>query len=146
MVTRVSPQGLYRIAVLIPLVGLAIAAALHGSSARNLPAGWDWVYPASITRGFIAYALVAVWLWMEIGRRSLAEVHRRVWLAPLVYVGLLWAMLLIPALLRGQAADLWKEHAGAILFRTAVHLVAGYACVALLHLARRFVQESEGAG
>ena len=35
---------------------------------------------------------------------------------------------------------------GTIVFRTAVHLVIGYACVALLHFARRFLEPSEGAG
>ena len=132
--------------MLVPLAGLTVAAMLQGRPPEDLPAGWDWVYPASITRGLLAYALVALWLWVEIGRRPMAEVHRLVWLAPLVYVGVLWAMLLIPALLHGRAAALWDEQAGAIVFRTAVHLVIGYACVALLHFARRFLEPSEGAG
>ena len=144
--TSLGWRGLYRLAVLVPLVGLTVAAMLQGRPPEALPAGWDWVYPASITRGLLAYALVAPWLWVEIGRRPMPEVHRLVWLAPLVYVGVLWAMLLIPALLRGRAAELWDEQAGAIVFRTAVHLAIGYACVALLHFARRFLESSEGAG
>jgi hypothetical protein len=136
----------YRAGVLIPLLGLAIAAALHDSPPRELPAGWDWLYPDSITRGLFAYALVALWLWVEIGRRSLAEVDRLLWFAPLVYVGILWVMLLGPALARGRAAELWDENAGAIVLRTLVHLVIGYACVGLLHLARRRLGESEDAG
>jgi hypothetical protein len=111
-----------------------------------LPAGWDWLYPDSITRGLLAYALVALWLWVEIGRRSLAEVDRLLWFAPPVYVGILWVMLLGPALARGRAAELWEENAGAIVLRTVVHLVSGYACVALLHVARRRLGESEDAG
>jgi hypothetical protein len=129
----------YRIAALIPLVGLAIAAALQHPT-------WDWHYPASITRGLLAYALVAVWLWVEIGRRSLGEVHRILWLAPLAYVGILWLMVLGPALARGRAAQVWKENAGTIGLRTLVHLIIGYACVALLHVVRRRLGESEGAG
>ena len=131
-------RKVYRAAALIPLVGLAIAALLHETR--------DWLHPDSITRGLLAYALVAVWLWVEIGRRSLAEVDRLLWLAPLAYVGILWLMLLGPALARGRAAELWEENAGAIVLRTLVHLVIGYACVALLHVARRRLGESEDAG
>ncbi len=144
-----TPTGwrkIYRVAVLIPLLGLAIAAAVHERPATALPPGWDWLYPDSITRGLLAYALVALWLWVEIGRRSLAEVRRLLWFAPLVYVGILWVMLLGPALARGRAAELWGENAGAIVVRTVVHLVIGYACVALLHVARRRLGESEDAG
>lgn len=136
----------YRTAVLIPLVGLAIAAVLHDPPPRALPAGWDWLYPDSITRGLLAYALVAVWLWILIGRRSLAEVDRMLWLAPVVYVAILWLMLSGPALVRGRVAELWEENAGAIMLRTAVHLMIGYACVALLHVARRRLAQGEGPG
>jgi hypothetical protein len=43
-------------------------------------------------------------------------------------------------------AELWKENAGTILLRTAVHLMIGYACVALLHVARRRLADGEGSG
>jgi hypothetical protein len=145
-VTPPEWRKIYRAAVLIPLAGLAIAAVLHEPPPRALPAGWNWLYPDSITRGLLAYALVAVWLWILIGRRSLAEVDRILWLAPLVYVGILWLMLLGPALARGRVAELWEENAGAIVLRAAVHLMIGYACVALLHVARRRLAEREGAG
>ena len=139
-------RRVYRVAAVIPLLGLAIAALLHDPPARDLPAGWDWLYPDSITRSLFAYALVAMWLWLEIGRRSLAEVDRLLWFAPLVYVGILCLMLLGPALARGRAAELWEENAGAIVLRTVVHLAIGYACVSLLHIARRRLGESEDAG
>ncbi len=139
-------RKVYRAAVLIPLLGLAVAAALHPGSPRELPTGWEWLYPASVTRGLLAYALIAVWLWVQVGRRPLAEVDRLFWLAPLVYVGILWLMLLGPALARGRVAELWEENAGAITWRTVAHLVIGYACVALLNVARRRLGEREDAG
>jgi hypothetical protein len=145
-VTNPEWRNVYRVAVLVPLLGLVIAALLQDRPAAELPPDWDWLYPDSITRGLFACALVALWLWVEIGRRSLAEIDRLLWLAPLVYVGILWLMLLGPALARGRAAELWDENAGAIALRTVVHLVIGYACVALLHVARRRLGESEDAG
>jgi hypothetical protein len=144
-VTPPDWRKVYRAAVLVPLLGLGIAAVLQDRPAE-LPPDWDWLYPDSITRGLFASALVALWLSVEIGRRSLAEADRLLWLAPLVYVGILWLMLLGPALARGRVAELWEENAGAIVLRTVVHLVSGYACVALLHVARRRLGESEDAG
>jgi hypothetical protein len=128
-----SIRACYRAATLGPLAGLAVAAALARPSAA-LPAGWDWVYPTSVTRGLIAYALLAVWLWIEIGRRPLPEIRRLVWWAPVLYVALSWVLMLSLTLLRGTAGEVWAEHTGAIALRTAVHLVAGYGYVALVHV------------
>jgi hypothetical protein len=136
----------YRIAATVPLVGLAVASVVRGSPSPDLPAGWYWLYPDSITRGLLAYTVVLVWLWVQIGRRPQTEIHRLLWLAPLVYVGILWLLLLGPALARGRAAELWEENGRTIVRRTMVHLIIGYACVALLQVARGGGGESEGAG
>jgi len=135
----------YRIAASVPLFGLAVASVVRDAPSPDLPAGWYWLYPDSITRGLVAYTVVLVWLWVQIGRRPLTEVHRLLWLTPLVYVGILWLLLLGPALARGRAAELWQENGRTIVLRTLVHLIIGYACVALL-LARGRGGESEGAG
>jgi hypothetical protein len=135
----------YRIAVMVPLVGLAVASAVRDSPSPDLPVGWYWLYPDSITRGLLAYTVVLVWLWVQIGRRPLSEIHRLLWLAPLLYLGILWLLLLGPALARGRVAELWEENGRTIVLRTLVHLIIGYACVALL-LARGRRGESEGAG
>jgi hypothetical protein len=71
--------------------------------------GLDLALPSSLIRGLIAYALVAVWLWVEIGRRPLVQLQRMVWLAPVVYVAVLWLMLLVPALIRGVRGSSGKS-------------------------------------
>lgn len=129
-----STRAFYRAATLGPLAGLAVAAVLARPVAA-LPEGWDWVYPTSITRGLIVYALLAGWLWIEIGRRPPAGVARLVWLMPLAYVALGWLLMVGLSLLRGEAGALWAEQGGAIALRTAVHLVVGYGYVALVHIA-----------
>lgn len=130
----ISTRAFYRAATLGPLVGLAIAAALV-RPASALPARWDWVYPTSVTRGLMVYALMAVCLWIEIGRRPISDIRRMVWLAPLVYIAFSWLLMLSLTLLRGATGELWAEYAGAIALRTAVHLVVGYGYVALVHVA-----------
>lgn len=129
-----TTRDVYRAATLLPFVGLVIAAALdHRSS--ELPAGWDFVYPTSITRGLLVYSVLAAWLWIQIRRRPPKELRRRIWWMPVWYVALGWLMMLALTLLRGEAGELWAEQSGAILTRTAVHLFVGYAYLGLLHLA-----------
>jgi hypothetical protein len=128
-----SSRACYRAVALGPLIGLAIAAALATPAA--LPAGWDWVYPTSVTRGLLVYSVLAAWLWIEIGRRPAAEIRRRMWWVPLLYVAFGWLLMFGLALVRGAVAELWAEHAGAIATRTAVHLLIGYGYVALIHVA-----------
>jgi hypothetical protein len=136
-----STRGFYHAATLGPFVGLAVAAALARPDAE-LPAGWEWIYPTSLTRGLLVYSLLAAWLNLEIGRRSMAQIRRAVWSTPLVYVGLGWLLMLGLALLRGAAGELWAEHAGAIARRTAVHLLVGYGYVTLIHFALRRLQDA----
>ena len=129
-----TSRDVYRAGTLLPVVGLAIAAALD-DPASELPAGWRFVYPTSITRGLLVYSALAAWLWIEIRRRPLDRLRRLLWWLPVWYVALGWLLMLALALLRGEAGELWAEHTGAILARTAVHLVVGYAYLGLLHVA-----------
>jgi len=138
-----TPRAFYRAAALGPFVGLAIAAALDRPS-EELPEGWSWVYPTSITRGLMVYALLAAWLWIEIGRRPLAGIRRLVWLTPLLYVALGWLLMLGLSLVRGEVGELWTEHTGAILLRLAVHLAVGYGYVGLVPLALGAIREGGG--
>jgi hypothetical protein len=139
----ISTRAFYRAASLGPLVGLAIAAALVRPAAA-LPAGWDWVYPTSVTRGLMVYALMAVWLWIEIGRRPTADIRRLVWWVPLLFIAVSWLLMLTLTLLRGAAGELWAEYAGAIALRTVVHLVVGYGYVALVHVALNELRRAGG--
>jgi hypothetical protein len=129
-----TTRDAYRAATLLPFLGLALAAVAAGPAAE-LPAGWNWVYPTSLTRGVLVYAALAAWLWLQLDRRPLAELERMLWWAPVWYVALGWLLMLMLALLRGRAAELWQEHGRAILLRTAVHFAVGYGYVLLVRVA-----------
>jgi len=143
-------RAFYRAAILMPFIGLAVAAAVARPSAE-LPAGWAWVYPTSVTRGLIVYALLAAWLWRRLEGRSAAEVEKAIWWVPVWYVALSGLLLLGLALLRGEAGALTSEHGGAILSRIAVHFAVGYGYLALVRVARNGLRDggrltdSEGA-
>ncbi len=139
----ITARAFYRAAALGPFVGLGVAAALDRPSA-TLPAGWDWVYPTSITRGLMVYALLAAWLWIEIGRRSIGAIRRLVWWVPPLYVAGGWLLMLGLSLLRGAAGELWAEQGGVILLRTAVHLVVGFGYVALVGVAYDAIRRGGG--
>lgn len=139
--TTVRP--FYRFAILLPLLGFAIALAIRGIES-GLPAGWEWIYPSSIVRGFIAYAAVAVWLLIEVGRRAPEAMSRVVWLAPPLYVLANWVIMLGLALPRGRVGELWAEYAGTILLRSAAHLVFGYLYLWLVQRAVAALPERRG--
>lgn len=136
-------RTVFRVATLIPLLGLAIAAALTRPTA-GLPAGWGYVYPTSVTRGLVVYAVLAAWLWRQLARRPLDRVRRFIWWVPVWYVALGWALMLGLSLLRGQTSELLSQHAGAIVLRTFVHLAVGYAYLVLLQLALRGLRRGGG--
>lgn len=137
----ITAREFYRAAALGPFLGLVVAAALDRPS-DSLPAGWDWVYPTSTTRGLVVYTLLAAWLWLEIGRRPPADVRRLVWWMPLLYVAGGWLLMLGLSLLRGATGELWAEHGGVILLRTAVHLVVGFGYVALVGVAHDAIRRA----
>lgn len=129
-----TTRAFYRAAALVPFLGLAVAAVVARPSAR-LPEGWEWVYPTSLTRGVLVYALLAAWLWRQIDRRPAAEMARFIWWVPLIYVALLSGLMLVLALLRGEVGTLLAEQSGAIMRRLAVHLGVGYGYLALVRVA-----------
>jgi hypothetical protein len=84
-------QVFYRMALLLPLLGLTFAAAVKWSvtpSEPPLPYGGRsiWIYPPSLIRGLLAYGLVIVWLYCHLGRRRLREYETLLWQAPLTYM------------------------------------------------------------
>jgi len=129
-----TTRTFYRAAALLPFVGLAIAAAIARPSA-GLPAGWDWVYPGSLARGVMAYAVLAAWLWIRVDHRPVEEIARIIWWLPIGYIALGWALMLALALLRGEVAQLLSDHGGAIVLRAAVHLVTGCGYLLLVRFA-----------
>ena len=135
-----TSRDFFRAALVGPLLGLVIAAVLHRPS-DPLPAGWEWVYPTSLARAVLVYGALAVWLWVQLDRRTPAEFARLVWWTPVLFVLFGWSLMLALALLRGKAAELWAEHSGQILLRAAVHLTVGYGYVLLIMVARRLLRE-----
>ena len=129
-----TTRTFWRAAALLPFVGLAIAAAIARPD-TDLPAGWDWVYPGSLTRGVMAYAVLAAWLWIRLDRRPIAEIDRLLRWIPVWYVALGWLLMLLLSLLRGELAALLSDHSGAILRRAAVHFAVGYGYIALSRFA-----------
>jgi hypothetical protein len=136
----------YRIALLLPLLSLALAAALK--SGTTLPEAMlayggrlTSVYPSFLIRSLVAYGFVIVWLYQQLHRRSLRVFESLLWQAPLVYVAITAVLLGALVLAHGQAAEFVNGHTRWIGFRLSVHLAIGYGYVALLVWARSILQQ-----
>lgn len=128
-------QTFYRAALLGPLAGMSLALALDRLAGPRDLTPEHLIIPDSLTRGIIAYAVVAAWVWVQLGRRPEEAFRPLIWRAPLLYLAASAALVLFFAALRGWLGALWPEQAGVLLLRTVVHLVVAYGYVALLHLA-----------
>lgn len=128
-------QAFYRAALLGPLAGMVVALALDRLAGPRDPTPGHLLIPDSLTRGIIAYAAVAGWLWVQLGRRSEEGFRPLIWRAPLLYLAASAVVFLVFAALRGRLGALWPERAGVLLLRTVVHLAAGYGYLVLVHLA-----------
>ena len=130
-----TSQTFYRVALLGPLLGMSIAFVLDRvTGAHDLTPGRSLI-PDSLTRGLIAYAVVAGWLWIQLGRRSEADFRQLIWRGPLLYLAVSGALVLGFAALRGWLDALWPERAGVMLLRTVIHLGVGYGYLVLVHVA-----------
>ncbi|MGH3993628.1 MAG: hypothetical protein ACRDSN_14355 [Pseudonocardiaceae bacterium] len=133
-------RAFYTAALLLPLLGLGLAAVIGGSDDSTLVLGpggkADWIYPTSAARGLLAYAVVALWLAWEISHREAVTFERRIWIAPVVYVAVISALLGGVVLAQGRAPEFLAEHSGRAALRVGVHLVVGYGYVWLVVFAR----------
>jgi hypothetical protein len=134
-------QLFYRITLLLPLLGLALAAAVQISVTppdQALPYGGKatWVYPPFPLRGLAAYGVVLIWLDRYLRRGPLQEFEALLWEAPIAYLAASAALLAILVLAHGQAAEFVGKHAGWIGLSSAVHLAIGYGYVGLIACAR----------
>jgi hypothetical protein len=131
------PRCVYTIAILVPLVGLALVAALGGDSSQHvseLPGGGvlEWIYPRSAIREVVAYAGVALWLLPELRRRTPDDFRRTLWRAPMIIA---IANFLLPApfvLVHGVVRELFAEQAWLMGLRFLVRICVGYGYVALV--------------
>ena len=137
----------YRVALLLPLLGLALAGALKSAATSpdlalahgGRPLGF---YPTFLMRGFIAYGIVTVWLYRQLHRRSLREFDTLLWQAPLAYTAVSTTLLLALVLAHGQAAGFMVENTAWIGSHLAVHLAVGYGYVGLILWPRNLLRAS----
>lgn len=133
----IREPAVYAIGILVPLVLLALIAALGGESSRRvgeLPNGAfvEWIYPRSAVREVVAYAWVVLWLLRELRRRTSQEFRRTLRRAPVI-VAITNFLVLAPfVLVHGGARELLTEQAGDVGLRFLVRLLVGYGYVSLL--------------
>ena len=122
---------------MVPLVALALVAALGGESGRwvsELPSGGilEWTFPRSAIREVVVYAGVVLWLLREIRHRTPDDFRRTLGQAPVIVA---IANVLLPApfvLVHGSVRELLAEQAGWIGLRFSVRILVGYGYVALV--------------
>jgi hypothetical protein len=130
-----------RVALLLPLLKLALAAALKsGAASPDLALAYGgrsmWVFPPFLMRGLAAYGIVIVWLYRQLHRRSPREFEALLWQAPIAHIAVSTALLGALVLAHGDAAAFVNEHTGSIGLSLAAHLAIGYGYVGLIVLAR----------
>ena len=141
-------RTIYIVGILIPLLVLAVVAALGGGE-RELASGLGpggtahWLYPRSAVRDFVAYGGVAIWLLWELRRRTPVEFERLLWRTPVVYVVATGLMPLPFVLVNGVARSLLAEQGGWIALRLLVRLLIGFAYVGLLLFIRQQIQPGD---
>ncbi len=137
----------YEIAVLLPLVGAGIVAAVSQGEAELAvglgPGGRErWLYPDSATRGAIAYGIVALWLLRELRRRQPARYAPLLWQAPLATVAANILLLAPLPLIHGHAGEFLAEHGGRVGLRLLARLAIGFGYVGLLVFVRERLRGS----
>jgi hypothetical protein len=131
----------HQLAILFPLLGLGLVAALRGDDADlmvGLAEGGRayWIYPRSEIRGLLAYSVVGLWLLLQLRRRGDAAFESVLWRAPLFYVAALTLLLLPLVLIQGNASELFSEQGGRLGLRLLIHLAIGFSYVALVGFVR----------
>jgi hypothetical protein len=127
----------YTMGIVVPLVALALVAALGGESSRRvseLPNGGilEWIFPRSAIREVVVYAGVVLWLLQEIRRRTPDDFRRPLWRAPVI-IAIANVLLAAPfVLVHGSIRVLLAEQAGWIGLRFLVRILVGYGYVALV--------------
>jgi hypothetical protein len=134
--------------IVVPLVALALVAALGGESSQRvseLPNGGilEWIFPRSAVREVVVYAGVVLWLLREIRRRTPDDFRRTLWRAPVI-VAIANVLLAAPfVLVNGSVRELLAEQAGRVGLRFLVRLLVGYGYVSLLERIQGLIQPEE---
>ena len=133
----IRQPAVYAIGILVPLVLLALVAAIGGESSRRvgkLPNGAfvEWIYPRSAIREVVAYAGAVLWLLRELCCRTPDEFGRTLWRAPVI-VAIANFLVLAPfVLVHGGARELFAEQGGRIGLPFVVRILVGYGYVVLV--------------
>jgi hypothetical protein len=123
MRAALTRRGFLGMAVTLPLVLLAVAAALRAAGG---------VETSSVVRGMVAYSGVAAWGWRVVSRLPPPEGRRQLWYGPLLYVALSLAVLAIIAVTQERGVAALSAQWRVLLLRSGVQLGLGYAYVALV--------------
>jgi hypothetical protein len=105
------------VAVLLPFLGLGLAAALKsGAAPADLTLAYGgrstWIYPPFLMRAMVAYGVVMVWMSGQLRRRPIWEFENLLWRAPVAYVAASTALMGTLVLAHGQAGEFADEHTG----------------------------------
>jgi hypothetical protein len=150
-VGSIRQPAVYAIGILVPLVLLALVAALGGESSRRvgeLPNGAvvEWIYPRSTIREVVAYAGVALWVLWQLRRRTLEEFRRTLWRAP-VTVAIANFLVLAPfVLVHGSVREVLAGQGGRIGLRFLVRILVGYGYVVLIESIQGQLQRDDAEG
>jgi hypothetical protein len=128
----VALRTFYRLALIIPLVGLGLGAL---RSPYYVVGTVVWLSPDALLRLLALYTLLAAWLWVQFGRRAAARWPALLWWAPLQLVILVLLATRVEVAVRGA----WlaaAEFSAVLLIQMLVLTLAGYAYVLLLVLMR----------
>jgi hypothetical protein len=142
-------RGFYRLGIVLPLVGFALAAGLRvyfgweRSGTTDSGVRTERVYPDSITRGLFAYLGVTVWAWWLVNRDPRAVVERALWFAPLLFVGITSLLVALVAVTEERGVAALAEQRNLLLYRTAAHLAFGYAYVAIIQWGARQIEDTD---
>ena len=134
--------------IVVPLVALALVAALGGESSRRvsgLPNGGilEWIFPRSAIREVVVYAGMVLYLLREIRRRTPDDFRLTLWRAPVI-VAIANVLLAAPfVLVNGSVRELLAEQAGRVGLRFLVRLLVGYGYVSLLERIQGLIQPEE---
>ena len=137
--------------IVVPLVALALVAALGGESGRRvseLPSGGilECIFPRSAIREVVLYAGVALWLLRQLRRRTPDEFRRTLWRAPVIVASANVLLAATFVLVHGSVRQVLAEQGGRIGVRFLVRIVVTCGYVALVEWIQGQLRRDDALG
>jgi hypothetical protein len=132
----VTLRTFYRLALILPLVGLGLGAL---RSPYYVVGTVVWLSPAEFQRILVLYTTLAAWLWVQLGRGPATRWAALLWWAPLQLVALVLLATVVEVAARGAWLGL-AEVGGVLLIQALLLTLSGYAYVLFLMLVRETLQ------